>query len=98
MGEIRDYGAVHLDIDLDRGTAQLGVRRGTGVGIGQPTEPWNIAGELDDALVVDVVQHDLWDLRLQLNWAFDPWSGATLGTETLGSEPLATEEPSLIYG
>src|SRR6266851_4307809 len=35
------------------------MRRGAGVGIGQPSEPRNIAGQFDDAPVVDVVQHDL---------------------------------------
>ena len=31
--------------------------RGAGVGGGQAAEAWNIAGQLNDALVVDVVQH-----------------------------------------
>src|SRR5450755_1081284 len=33
------------------------MRRGAGVRLRQPAEPGNIAGQLDDPLVVDVVQH-----------------------------------------
>ena len=32
---------------------------GAGVGCGQPSEPGDIAGQFDDALVVDVVQHKI---------------------------------------
>src|SRR5947207_7261128 len=35
------------------------MRGGTGGGVGQPAEPGDVAGEFNDALVVDVVQHDL---------------------------------------
>src|ERR1700734_1882881 len=31
--------------------------RGTGVGGGEPSEPGDVAGQFDDALVVNVVQH-----------------------------------------
>ena len=59
MGEVGDDGAVHLEVDLDGRAAQLGMGRGAGVGGGQPSEPGDIAGQFDDALVVDVVQHKM---------------------------------------
>ena len=57
MGEVGDHGAVHLEVDLDGRAAQLGMRGGAGVGCGEPSQPGDIAGQFDDALVVDVVQH-----------------------------------------
>ena len=59
MGEVGDDRAVHLEVDLDGRTAQLGMRRGAGVGRGEPSEPGDIAGQFDDALVVNVVQHKI---------------------------------------
>ncbi len=59
MGEVRDHRSVHLEVDLDGRAAQLGVRHGAGVGVGKPSEPRDIAGQFDDALVVDVVQHKI---------------------------------------
>src|ERR1700676_2777814 len=59
MGKVRDHGSVHLEVDLDGRTAQFGMRRGAGVGSGQPSEPGDIAGQFDDPLVVDVVQHKI---------------------------------------
>ena len=57
MGKVGDDGPVHLEVDLDGGAAQLGMRRGAGVGVGKAADPGDIAGEFDDSLVVDVVQH-----------------------------------------
>src|ERR1700704_2828602 len=57
MGEIGDHGAVHLEVDLDRRAAQFGMGGGAGVGISEAAEAGDIAGQFDDALVVDVVQH-----------------------------------------
>ena len=57
VGEVGDNGPVHLEVDLDRRPAQLGVGGGTGIGSGQASEPRNISRQLDDFLVVDVVQH-----------------------------------------
>src|SRR3977135_4629586 len=57
MGKIRNHGSVHREIDLDRRTAQFGMRRGAGIGSGEASKPGYIAGQFDDALVVDVVQH-----------------------------------------
>src|SRR5215470_3208057 len=33
--------------------------RGAGVGIGKPSQPGDVPRQLDDALVVDVVQHEI---------------------------------------
>src|SRR5882757_2962683 len=57
MGKVGNHRPVHLEVDLDGRTAQLGMRRGAGVGGGEASEPGYVAGQLDDALVVDVVQH-----------------------------------------
>src|SRR4051794_29253172 len=57
MREIGDNRSVHFEVDLDRRSAQLGMRRGAGIGGVKPAEPGDIAGQLDDALVVNVVQH-----------------------------------------
>ena len=64
MGKVGDDRAVHLEVDLDGRTAQLGMRGGAGVGRGEPSEPGYIAGQFDDALVVDVVQHKIEVSRL----------------------------------
>src|SRR5205085_12451040 len=57
VGEIGDDGAVHLEIDLHGRAAQFRMRGGTGVRVGEAAEARNIAGEFDDPLVVNVVQH-----------------------------------------
>src|SRR5258705_3935922 len=59
MGKIGDHRPVHFEVDFDGRTAQLGMRRGAGVGGGEASEPGYVAGQLDDALVVDVVQHKI---------------------------------------
>src|SRR5258708_39553750 len=59
MGKIGNHRPVHLEVDLDGRTAQLGMRRGAGVGGGEASEPGYVAGQFDDALVVDVVQHKI---------------------------------------
>src|SRR6266404_5419133 len=59
MGKVGDQGSVHLDLDLDGRTAQFGMRRSAGIGCGQSAEPGNVAGQFDDALVVNVVQHKI---------------------------------------
>src|SRR6202012_4040789 len=57
MGEVGDHRAVHLEVDLDGRAAQFGMRRGAGIGVGEPAQAWDVPGQLDDALVVNVVQH-----------------------------------------
>src|SRR5215469_610051 len=57
MGEVGDHRAVHLEVDLDRRAAEFGMGRGAGIGVGKPAQTWNVPGRLDDALVVNVVQH-----------------------------------------
>src|SRR5450631_487813 len=59
MGEISDPVALHLEIDRDGRAAQLGVGGGAGVRIGQPTQPGNIPGQLQNPAIVDLVQHGL---------------------------------------
>ena len=51
--------AVHLEVDRDGRAAQLGVGGGAGVGVGQPADAGDIARQLEDPLVVDVVQHEI---------------------------------------
>src|SRR5205085_11210457 len=57
MGKVGDDGTLHFEIDLDGRTAELGVGGGAGIGVRQPPQPGDIAGQFDDALIVDVVQH-----------------------------------------
>ena len=57
MGEVGDDGAVHLEVDLDGRSAQLGMGGCAGVGGGKPAQSRNIPRQLDDPLVVNVVQH-----------------------------------------
>src|ERR1700678_4210929 len=59
MREIRDHGAIHFEVDLDGRAAQFGMRGGAGVGGGQPSQPGDVAGQFDDPLVVNVVQHKI---------------------------------------
>src|SRR3981081_1664263 len=59
MGKVGDHRPVHFEVDLDGRTAELGMRRGAGVGGGEASEPGYVAGQFDDALVVDVVQHKI---------------------------------------
>src|SRR5882757_4042086 len=35
------------------------MRRGAGIGVGEASDPGDIAGQFDDPLVVDVVQHKI---------------------------------------
>src|SRR5438132_6536178 len=57
MGEVGDGVPAHLEVDLHGRAAQFGVGSGTRVGVRKPPEARNIAGQLDDPLVIDVVQH-----------------------------------------
>src|SRR5258705_1679918 len=57
MGKVGDHGAVHLEVDLDRGPAQFGMCGGAGMGVGEAAQAGDIAGQFDNSLVVDVVQH-----------------------------------------
>src|SRR5215510_2437015 len=57
MGEVGDNRTFHLEIDLHRRAAQLRMRSGAGVRVGEAAEARDIAGKFDDPLVVDVVQH-----------------------------------------
>src|SRR6266478_2029265 len=59
MGKVADQGSVHSEVDLDGRTAQFGMRCRAGIGCGQSAEPGDVAGQFDDALVVDVVQHKI---------------------------------------
>ncbi len=57
MGEIGDGIAFHLEIDRDRRAAQLGVRGRGRIRLRQPADPGDIAGELENSAIVDVVEH-----------------------------------------
>src|SRR5215207_5096036 len=57
MGKVADHGAFHPEVDLDRRTAQLRMSGGAGLGVGEAAKPGDIAGQFDDLLVVNVVQH-----------------------------------------
>src|ERR1700687_3689932 len=59
------------------------MRRGAGIGVGEASEPGDIAGQFDDPLVVDVVQH-----KIQISAS---------GAIALRS-PLATAAHRPIYG
>ena len=63
MGKVGDDGAIHLEVDLDGRPAQLGMRGGTGIRCVKPSQPGDVAGQFDDALVVDVVEHRINGLR-----------------------------------
>jgi hypothetical protein len=43
MAEVGDDRTVHLEVNLDRRSAQLGMGGGGGVGAGQASEPRNIS-------------------------------------------------------
>ena len=59
MGEIGDHVAVHLQVDRHRRAAEPRMRRrASHPASGKPAEPRNRAGEFEDALVVDVVEHE----------------------------------------
>ena len=57
MGEIGHLVAVHLQIDGDGRAAEprKGGRRG--VRIGEPSDPRDVAGQFNDAAIIDVVEH-----------------------------------------
>src|SRR5262249_44521050 len=57
VGEVGDDGPLHLEVDLDGRAAQFRMGGGAGVGVGEAAEARNIARQLDDPLVIDVVQH-----------------------------------------
>jgi hypothetical protein len=57
MGEVGHLAVFHLEIDGDGRAAELGMRGRGGVRVGKPAEAGNIARQLQDPTVVDVVQH-----------------------------------------
>ncbi len=57
MGEVGNGVAVHLQIDGDGRAAKLGMGGCAGVGRRQPAKTGDVAGQLQDAAVVDVVEH-----------------------------------------
>src|ERR1700692_2999086 len=59
VGKVGDHRSVHFEVDLDGRTAQLRMCRGAGVGRGKASPPGAVAGQFDDTLVVDVVQHKI---------------------------------------
>jgi phosphoribosyl-AMP cyclohydrolase len=57
MGEINDPPVVHAKVDRHGRTAQARMRLRTGVWILKPPEPRNVARELQNSLIVDLVDH-----------------------------------------
>ena len=57
MGEIGDHRAVHFDVDGDGRTAQLGMGGGAGVGRIEPAQAGDIARQVQDLAVVNLVKH-----------------------------------------
>ena len=57
MGEVGHGVAVHLQIDGDGRAAQPRKRGRRGVGIGQPADPRDGARKLDNAAIIDLVEH-----------------------------------------
>ena len=57
MGEIRDPPVLHTKVDGHGRTAKPRMRFRAGVWLGEPPEPGNIARELEDAPIVDLVDH-----------------------------------------
>jgi len=57
MGEINHASILDAKVDNHRRTAQPGMRFRAGVRVREPSEPRNVARELEDALIVDLVDH-----------------------------------------
>ena len=57
MGEVADHRAVHLEVDGDGGAAQFGMGGGAGVGRIESSQPGNIARQIEDFGVVNLVEH-----------------------------------------
>ena len=57
MGEIADHRAVHLEVDGDCGTAQLGMGGGAGIGRFESSQAGDIARQIEDFGVVNIVKH-----------------------------------------
>ncbi|MNL42118.1 hypothetical protein D3C87_1645560 [compost metagenome] len=57
MGKIRDHVAVHLQPDPHLGAAEFGMRNRFGIGIFQGPDTRDIAGEVENTIVVDVIHH-----------------------------------------
>src|ERR1700687_1818455 len=57
MGEVGDPVAIHLEVDREVRAAQLGMGGSAGIGVGKPSQPGNIPGQLQNSAVVDLVQH-----------------------------------------
>ena len=57
MGEIADHRAVHLEVDGDGRSAQLGMGGGAGVGLIESSQARDIARQIEDSLVINLVDH-----------------------------------------
>jgi len=57
MGKINHTPVLDAEVDHHRRTAQPRVRLGAGVWVREPPKPRNVARELEDALIVDLVDH-----------------------------------------
>ena len=57
MGEIDHPSILDAQVDHDRRTAEPGMSLGGRVGMGEPPKPGNIRRQLENAPIVDVVDH-----------------------------------------
>src|SRR5256885_1894442 len=78
MGKVGDGVAVHLQVDGDGRAAQLGMGGGGGVGLLEPAQPGDVAGQLQDPGVVAVVQ---------------PWPKSPLSDKPLSDHVRSAPQP-----
>ena len=76
-----------LEVDRHGRAAELGMGRRAGVGVRQPAEARNVGGELEDAAVVDLVQHPT--CKLADGAAFRPNIGRVIRFLRPGLHPCA---------
>src|SRR5689334_15637265 len=94
MGEFRDGVAVHLEVDLHGRAAQLGMRGGGSIWVGQATEARNIPRQLDDPLVVDVVQHVMEsEGATPASWRDRPWRPSSRVLYRVGTGGKTVRKP-----
>src|SRR6201995_4544 len=103
MGEVGDHRSLHPEVDLDGRSAQFGMRRRAGIGPIQPSEPGDIAGQFDDPLVVDVIQHRMGLSGLQRDhpWRAPCWALYMGGTDgktarLLARRPIIETKPAAV--
>src|SRR5690242_2360801 len=92
MGKVGDDRPVHLEVYLDRRAAELGMGGCGCVRCAQSADPGYVAGQFNDALVVDVIQHK-WNSRAQ---RLDQPHGVDLTLAATERRPWRGE-PTVLY-